>query len=89
MPCVLINEKYEVLYFIGNTDDYLKTPKGEASFNVLKMAREGLQHKLSAALHRVVKQRNNVVYESIQFKKSGDIQTINLRDGSCCSAMSR
>jgi two-component system, chemotaxis family, CheB/CheR fusion protein len=78
LPCVLVNDKHEVLYFVGHTDNYLKTPTGEPSFNVLKMAREGLQHKLSAALHRVTKQQKTITYEGVQVRKNGDIQTINL-----------
>jgi two-component system CheB/CheR fusion protein len=68
----------EKLYLIGHTDNYLKAPTGEASFNVLNMAREGLQHKLSAALHRVIKQQKTMTYEGVQVKKNGEIQTINL-----------
>jgi len=78
LPCVLVNEKHEVLYFIGHTDNYLKTPAGEASFNILKMARDGLEHKLSVALHHVIKQQKTISYEGVQVKKNGDFQTINL-----------
>ena len=78
LPCVLVNEKHDVLYFVGHTDNYLKAATGEPSFNVLKMAREGLQHKLSAALHRVIKQQNTITYEGVQVRKNGDIQSINL-----------
>jgi len=78
LPCVLINEKNEVLYLIGHTDNYLKAPAGEPSFNVVKMARDGLQHKLSAALHRVIKEQKTITYEGVQVERNGDIQTINL-----------
>lgn len=39
-PCVLINERYEILYFIGQTEKHLSPPTGEANFNLLKMAKE-------------------------------------------------
>jgi len=78
LPCVLVNDKYEILYFVGHTDNYLKAAAGEPSFNILKMAREGLQHKLSAALHRVIKQQRTITYEAVQVRKNGHIQTINL-----------
>ena len=78
LPCVVVNEKHEVLYLVGHTDNYLKAPTGEPSFNVLKMAREGLQHKLCAALHRVIKQQKMIIYEDVQVKKNCDIQSINL-----------
>src|SRR6185295_9007345 len=41
-PSVLINADLEVLQFRGSTSAFLEPPAGKASFNVLKMAREGL-----------------------------------------------
>ena len=41
-PGVLINAELEILQFRGPTSAYLGPPTGKASFNVLKMAREGL-----------------------------------------------
>ncbi len=49
---VLVDRGYEILHFFGQTDPYLEVPKGKASFNLLKMAREGLAFKLTRALSR-------------------------------------
>lgn len=43
---VLINTRMEVLFAQGPTDQYLKVPTGEASQDVLSMARDGLRSKL-------------------------------------------
>ena len=51
-PSVLINRQHEILHFIGQTEKYLSPPTGKASFNVLRMAREGLRFKLGAKSHQ-------------------------------------
>jgi two-component system, chemotaxis family, CheB/CheR fusion protein len=53
-PGVLIDRNYDILQFFGQTDRFLKTPKGKASFNILKMAREGLAPKMRQCLGRAV-----------------------------------
>jgi two-component system CheB/CheR fusion protein len=77
-PCVLINEQYEILHFIGQTDKYLAAPTGKASFNVLKMAREGLKYKLSTALHKAVKQKKTIISEGIKIKHNNIFQSVDL-----------
>jgi two-component system CheB/CheR fusion protein len=77
-PCVLINEQYEILHFIGQTDKYLAPPTGKASFNVLKMAREGLKYKLSTALHKAVKQKKTVLSTGIEIKHNNNFRTVDL-----------
>ena len=47
---VLIDQKGRVLYFHGETGDYLKQPSGEPTRDLLAMARDGLLAKLRAAM---------------------------------------
>jgi two-component system, chemotaxis family, CheB/CheR fusion protein len=77
-PGVLINEKYEIIHFMGKTDKYLETPVGKASFNVLSMAREGLRFKLSTALHNAVRQKRTTTYNSLRIKSNGEFRTVDL-----------
>ncbi len=49
-PSVLVDKKYECLYFSGAVDPYLRVASGEASRNILVMARDGLRPNLRAAL---------------------------------------
>ncbi len=49
-PSVLIDKKYEALFYSGAIDRYLQVAPGEANRNILVMARQGLQPKLRAAL---------------------------------------
>ncbi|MEJ2658868.1 MAG: chemotaxis protein CheB, partial [Desulfobacterales bacterium] len=78
LPGVLVNEKYEILHFLGKTNHYLETPVGKASFNILSMAREGLRFKLSQALHEAVRQQRKVTYHSLAIKYNGKFRVIDL-----------
>jgi PAS domain S-box-containing protein len=77
-PCVLINEQYEILHFIGQTDNFLAPPVGKASFSVLNMAREGVKYKLSTALHNAVKQKKTVLSTGIKIKHNNSFRTVDL-----------
>ncbi len=77
-PGVLVNEKYEIVHFLGRTNKYLETPTGKASFNILNMAREGLQFKLSTALHNAVRQKKTISYEGLRIKYNGGFRIIDL-----------
>ena len=53
---VLINSKFEILYFLGPTTRFLDVPTGEPTRDLLSMAREGLRSRLRSAVHQVVEQ---------------------------------
>ena len=76
--CVLVSEKGEGLYFQGDTGRYLKPPSGEANWNILGLAREGLRLDLGTALRKVAAQKKSIRYENVKVKTNGDIQLINL-----------
>jgi two-component system CheB/CheR fusion protein len=77
-PCVLVNEKYEIIYFHGDTDRYLTTPKGEARFNILKMARGEIGSKLGIALHKTLKNKKSVTVEGITIKRANKVRIVDL-----------
>jgi len=65
---VLINDKYEILHFVGNTDRYLMPPTGKPSFNILDMAREGLKNHLATTVHKAVHEKMETVCEGVRIK---------------------
>ncbi len=78
-PGVLINDALQVLQFRGPTGAYLEPPAGKASFDVLKMAREGLMLPLRAAINKA-KQGNKIVRtEHVRVKRDGETQTIYIK----------
>ncbi|MGA2400677.1 MAG: chemotaxis protein CheB, partial [Syntrophobacteraceae bacterium] len=64
-PCVIVNEKHEVLFAHGSVEKYLKLPEGESSLNILKMAKEGLRLKLELALYEATRDGVPVSIESL------------------------
>jgi two-component system CheB/CheR fusion protein len=77
-PCILIDEKFNILYFHGETDKYLALPKGEPSFNILKMAREDLRYRLSNLLRKAVKEKSIIVSEGVKIGHQDEVETIRI-----------
>jgi len=65
---VLINRRYEVLYFQGATGDFLQPPTGEPTRDLLAMARQGLQSKLRAACYKAIRENVPVTDNSLKLK---------------------
>ena len=75
---VVINEAMEVLQFRGRTSDYLEPAPGHASFNLLKMAREGLLPDLRAAIREARGGQGPVHKESVRLWSEGKSRRIHL-----------
>jgi two-component system CheB/CheR fusion protein len=67
-PSVLINADCEVLYVHGHTGRYLEPASGEASVNLLRMAREGLRPALTLAVRRAIADPTIVRYDGVRFQ---------------------
>jgi two-component system, chemotaxis family, CheB/CheR fusion protein len=76
-PGVVINEALEVLQFRGKTGPYLEAAPGTASFNILKMAREGLLVELRAAT-RKAKKGSPARAEGVHVRQDGEVRSVNL-----------
>ncbi len=78
-PSVLINSRGEILHVQGKTGKYLEPSPGQASLNIIDMAREGLQFELRSALRSVQQERMETVQRNIRVKTNGGSQVINLK----------
>ena len=58
---VLINRKFECLYFQGPVDRYLKVMPGRPVNDVIAMAREGVRTKLRSAVQRALHENARIV----------------------------
>lgn len=65
---VLINERAEMLYIVGHTGKYLEQSTGEASTNILQIAREGLRMPLSTAIRNASTQKKQQTIEAVSVK---------------------
>ncbi|NJD52507.1 MAG: PAS domain-containing protein [Candidatus Methanoperedens sp.] len=77
-PCVIANEKGDILYIHGRTGKYLEPAPGRPSWNILEMAREGIRTELNIALHTAVTQKKDAIFRDLSVKTNGGYQTINL-----------
>jgi two-component system CheB/CheR fusion protein len=68
---VLINRKYECLYYSGPTDRYLQVAAGEPSPDLLVMAREGLRNKLRAAIQQASREHVHAIATGAQTSYRG------------------
>jgi len=66
-----------ILYVHGETGRYLRPAPGQATLNVIEMAREGLQIELRAAIHTVVSDGLPVINKELSVKTNGDFSTVS------------
>jgi len=75
---VVIDDNMEILQFRGRTSAFLEPAPGTASFNLLKMAREGLVAELRTAIHQARKNDSSVRRENVSMIADGHTQLINI-----------
>jgi two-component system CheB/CheR fusion protein len=72
-PGVIVDEDLQIIQFRGQTGAFLEPAPGEASLNLLKMAREGLLYDLRAALLEARKSGAAVRREKLRVKHNGQL----------------
>lgn len=75
---IIINNDLEIIQFHGSTGTYLEPSPGKASFNLMKMAREGLAFELRSAISQVKKNGTSFKKEGIHIKQHGMLQRISI-----------
>ncbi len=68
---VLIDHKRAGLFYVGPTDRYLRVAPGEATGDLLAMAREGLGSKLRAAIRQAIQSRARIVVSGARVNREG------------------
>jgi two-component system CheB/CheR fusion protein len=75
---VVVNEQLDILQFRGQTGAFLEPAPGEASLNLLKMAREGLKLELGAAIKHAIRHHTPTRRTGLSVKLNGDVHTVNI-----------
>jgi two-component system CheB/CheR fusion protein len=75
---VVINAEMEVLQFRGRTGPYIEHAEGEATLNLLKMARDSLGIDLRAAVSKCMKQQVPVRKEAARVKQNGGFTDVTI-----------
>ncbi len=77
-PGVLTNSSFEVLQFRGRTAPFLEQPPGQATLNLLKMAKEGLAIDLRAMLHQAKKSGEPVRKTGVRVRSDSGVAELIL-----------
>lgn len=75
---ILVNDKYEILHFVGQTDKYLVPPTGKPSFNILSMARQDLKYKLTTTLHKALREKKRTTCKGVRIKDDGSLYEVDI-----------
>ncbi len=75
---VLVKDNADILYFHGRTGNYLEPSPGDATCNILRMAREGLRPEIRTALSRASLQSEPVHSRAVQVKSNDHLSTVDL-----------
>jgi two-component system CheB/CheR fusion protein len=75
----LVNAQGDILYLHGRTGMYLELSAGEVGVsNILKMAREGLHHNLTIALHKAISTKDVVRSPRLRVRTNGHFTLVDM-----------
>ncbi|MEJ2147808.1 MAG: CheR family methyltransferase [Acidobacteriota bacterium] len=75
---VVINKHMDILHFRGRTGPYLEPSPGEASFNLMKMAREPLVLELNAVVREAIRTRAPSSRTGIRLQENDHARLVNV-----------
>ncbi len=77
-PCVIIDSKFTLVYVHGHTGKYLEPAQGQASMDVLKMARPDFRVDFGAVIRKSHAEKKEVRREGLRVEAEGGVTTFNL-----------
>jgi PAS domain S-box-containing protein len=77
-PGVLIGADFQVLQFRGMTGAFLEAPTGKASFDLLRMAKDGLMFPLRSAINTASRDNKVTRKDNIQLQNNGHSRKVNV-----------
>jgi two-component system CheB/CheR fusion protein len=77
-PSVLINEKFNILYFMGNTNPFLRHQTGEPSVNLLKLIDRNLHALLRRMVTTAIHEGKPMVTAGVPFKLNDQAKALTI-----------
>ena len=74
---VVTDEKGNILYVHGDTGKYLRPAPGQATLNIVEMAREGLQLKLRYAINAAATENTATSNHEVQIKIGSELHAVS------------
>lgn len=78
-PCLLVNERHELLYVFGDASRFLRVPSGKPNQDVLRMVCDDLAVVLATAMHKALADGGEVTYQNVQFREADLCRRVDLR----------
>ena len=75
---VVVDKRGETLYVAGRAGEYLEPATGEPTHHLLKMAREGLRHDVTAALREAARTQHEAVRRRVRVTMNGGIRFVTI-----------
>ncbi|WP_230717844.1 CheR family methyltransferase [Flavobacterium sp. JAS] len=75
---VIVNDQMDIVHINGSIAEFIELSQGKPTFNLLKMARDGLAFELRNAFHKAKDISSLIIKEGIQIKNKGDISEITI-----------
>ena len=75
---VIINEDLQIVQFRGQTGVFLEPAPGEASLNLMRMARGNLPMILRPLIHKAIKENILVEKQAVEFRFNGSRKILNI-----------
>ena len=77
-PSVITDDKGDIVYVHGDTGKYLQPAQGQASLNVIEMAREGLPQELRSAILTASTKKTQIILKDLAVKTNGGMHGVDL-----------
>jgi two-component system CheB/CheR fusion protein len=77
-PGVVINERLDVIQFIGQMGPYIGPAPGSASLNLIKLAHPDLSSELRIATHNAIQHKVTTAKEGVRLRHNGKIEEVTL-----------
>lgn len=75
---VIVNEQMDIVHINGSIAEFIELSQGKPTFNLLKMARDGLAFELRNAFHKSKETSSLIIKDGIQIKNKGNISKITI-----------
>lgn len=77
-PSLLINKNGDIIFIHGRTGKYLEPAAGQATLNILEMARPGLQFELRSAISIAATRKEEVHYQGLSVDTGAGTHSVEL-----------
>jgi two-component system CheB/CheR fusion protein len=77
-PCVVVSDKFEMLYVSTRLSRFLEVPTGEPTRDILRMVREDLRPTLRAAIYKAFAEQKRIEFRGVKVTDEGRESSVNL-----------